>query len=68
MRGEGLLGAQQGCPTPPAQLTCREKAMWMATEPVTVPSPRKVPESLRGEGGEWGLPRPPAHPHRPRGT
>lgn len=67
-RGEGLLEGQRGCPTALPQLTCREKAMWMATEPVTVPSPRKVPESLRGEGSERGLPWPPARTHRPRGT
>lgn len=35
----------------------------MATEPVTVPSPRKVPESLRGKESERGLVQPPhAHP------
>lgn len=35
------------CP-PCAALTCSEKAMCTATEPVTVPSPRNVPESLQG--------------------
>lgn len=37
-------------PSRSATLTCSEKAMCTATEPVTVPSPRKVPESLQGGG------------------
>lgn len=45
----GTLG--RGRPrAPPGTITWRENAMWMATEPVTIPRPRKVPDSLQPTG------------------